>query len=283
VAAYAGDLYGNLWKFDLSSSTPSDWRVAFGGKPLFNAINSKGEPEPISAAPEVMRHPLGGLMVLAGSGKLFENNDPDDQSERTLYGVWDKVSVGASSARADDRVTNNDLLVTQTITALTIKGVSGNYFAISNNGVDYGAGDDAKKRGWKIRMSIAKGQRLIYEPKLHSGRVIFDTLVPGGTGTGCAATVPSGYIFVLDPFTGAPGSDGPTFDTNGDGYFTAADNANAAVSSNTSSGGDAIVGLPGLGASSQARFEGAKTSELVQLGKRSIGRQWRQIATPPAY
>lgn len=31
VAAYAGDLYGNLWKFDFSSSTPSEWRVAFDG------------------------------------------------------------------------------------------------------------------------------------------------------------------------------------------------------------------------------------------------------------
>lgn len=283
VAAFAGDLYGNLWKFDLSSPTASEWGVAFGGNPLFQATNSKGEPEPITAAPNVTRHPLGGLMVLAGSGKLFEREDSDNQSERTLYGVWDKVKVGASSAKADDRVTDNDLLVTQTIERLTIGDASGNYFGLSNNGVDYGAGDDAKKRGWRIRMSIALGQRLIYEPQLHSGRVIFDTMVPGGTATGCTATEPRGYLFVLDPFTGAPGRDGPTFDTSGDGYITAADNAAAVIASHGSIGDKAIVGVPGAGSSSQVRVEGAGTSELVQLGKTPVGRQWRQIATPPAY
>ncbi|RST56824.1 pilus assembly protein [Variovorax sp. MHTC-1] len=283
VAAFAGDLYGNLWKFDLSSPTASEWGVAFGGNPLFQAANSKGEPEPITAAPNVTRHPLGGLMVLAGSGKLFEREDSDNQSERTLYGVWDKVKVGASSAKSDDRVTDNDLLVTQTIERLTIGDASGNYFGLSNNGVDYGAGDDAKKRGWRIRMNIALGQRLIYEPQLHSGRVIFDTMVPGGTATGCTATEPRGYLFVLDPFTGAPGRDGPTFDTSGDGYITAADNAAAVITSHGSIGDKAIVGVPDAGSSSQVRVEGAGTSELVQLGKTPIGRQWRQIATPPAY
>ena len=132
-------------------------------------------------------------------------------------------------------------------------------------------------------MSIAKGQRLIYAPKLHSGRVIFDTMVPGGTATGCAASVPSGYIFVLDPFTGAPGRDGPTFDTNGDGHITAADNATAAVTSYSFSGDKAIVGVPGSGSSSQVRIEGVGTGKLVQLGKTPIGRQWRQIASPPPY
>jgi len=283
VAAYAGDLYGNLWKFDLSSSKRADWGVAFGGNPLFKATNGKSEPEPITAAPSVTRHPLGGLMVLAGSGKLFEKEDADSQSERTLYGVWDKVVVGASSGKADDRVANNDLLVTQAITSLNIGGTSGSYFAISSNGVDYGAGDDAKKRGWKIRMGIAKGQRLIYAPKLHSGRVIFDTMVPGGTATGCTASVPSGYIFVLDPFTGAPGRDGPTFDTNGDGHITTADNATAAITSYSSVGDKAIVGMPGSGSSSQVRIEGVGAGKLVQLGKTPIGRQWRQIASPPPY
>ena len=32
---YAGDNLGNLWKFDLTSASASDWNVAFGGQPLF--------------------------------------------------------------------------------------------------------------------------------------------------------------------------------------------------------------------------------------------------------
>ena len=30
---YAGDLRGHMWKFDLSSSSPGAWSVAFGGSP----------------------------------------------------------------------------------------------------------------------------------------------------------------------------------------------------------------------------------------------------------
>ena len=28
--AYAGDLYGNMWKFDLRSADPANWKVAYG-------------------------------------------------------------------------------------------------------------------------------------------------------------------------------------------------------------------------------------------------------------
>ncbi len=33
---YAGDLNGNMWKFDLSSSSPGSWGVALGGSPLYH-------------------------------------------------------------------------------------------------------------------------------------------------------------------------------------------------------------------------------------------------------
>ncbi|MBT2304581.1 hypothetical protein J7E70_29600 [Variovorax paradoxus] len=65
--------------------------------------------------------------------------------------------------------------------------------------------------------------------------------------------------------------------------LTAADDATAAVTSFASIGDKAIVGVPGIGASSRVRVEGVGASKLVALGKTPIGRQWRQIAPPPAY
>lgn len=295
VAAYAGDLYGNLWKFDVSSSTPSEWRVAFDGYPLFRAANSSGQAEPITAAPAVMAHPLGGLMVLVGSGKLLEADDASSTAERSLYGVWDKVPPGSNTGLATDRVADNDLLVTQTISRLTINDKSGTYFAITSNSVDYGTGNAGKKRGWKIRMSIASGQRLIHAPQGYSGRVIFDTMVPGGIAAGCTATQPQGYTFVIDPFTGAPGRDGPTFDTSGDGDFTAADNVTAGVTWVSSIGNRGIVRVPG---GTRVRLEGSAPPGMPrnpgnckleegctpsQFPSTPVKRQWRQIVTPPSY
>lgn len=281
VAAYAGDLLGFIWKFDFSSADRSEWGVAFSNNPFFNASNSEGKPEPITAAPTVLPHPLGGVMVLAGTGKLFESDDASSTSEQSLYGIWDKAPLGGVVSAAD--------FVTQTITPLTINGSTGEYFAISSNSVDYGTGSAAKKRGWKIRMTIAPGQRQIYSPQIESGRVLFDTMVPGGTATGCTATQPQGYTFVLDPFTGAPSQDGPTFDTSNDGSFTAADNVTAAVTHFSSIGQRRIVRVPG---SSEVRLEGpgtpgsplgADSTKKVKLGGTPVKRQWRQIISPPSY
>jgi type IV pilus assembly protein PilY1 len=54
VAAYAGDLKGNLWKFDLTDNT-----VAFGAA-LFTAKNASGIAQSITSAPTIGRHPNGG-------------------------------------------------------------------------------------------------------------------------------------------------------------------------------------------------------------------------------
>jgi type IV pilus assembly protein PilY1 len=282
VAAYAGDLSGYIWKFDFSSTDRSQWRVAFAGTPLFLARNSAGQLESFTAAPTVVPHPLGGVMVLAGTGKLFESDDASSTSEKSLYGIWDKPSLGG--------FVQTNQLVAQTIQSLTIDDQTGDYFSISSNGVDYGSGDAAaNKRGWMIRMTIAPGQRLIYAPQIESGRAIFDTIVPGGVATGCTATQPQGYTFVLDPFTGAPGRDGPTFDTNNDTVFTSADNANAAVAHFSSIGQRRVVRIPG---SSEGRLEGpgvagstsgADSSKKIKLPGTPVRRQWRQIATPPSY
>ena len=45
---YAGDLGGHVWKFDLSGATVASWVVAYGGDPLFSAVNGTGKAQPIT-------------------------------------------------------------------------------------------------------------------------------------------------------------------------------------------------------------------------------------------
>ena len=93
---YAGDLQGNLWKFDLTSSNKSEWGVAYKDgstpKPLFTAKGPGGTVQPITAMPSIMRHPdfdKSGYMVLFGTGKYLDPLDLGDTSLQTLYGIWD--------------------------------------------------------------------------------------------------------------------------------------------------------------------------------------------------
>ncbi|MHC4072999.1 MAG: PilC/PilY family type IV pilus protein, partial [Planctomycetota bacterium] len=89
---YAGDLKGNLWKFDLTGNI-SDWKVAFNDsgtpKPLFQAKDGVN-PQPITSKPDVMFHcEMDGLMVVFGTGKYLGDSDFLDNSLQTIYGIWD--------------------------------------------------------------------------------------------------------------------------------------------------------------------------------------------------
>jgi len=117
---YAGDLEGNLWKFDLTSANHNDWTVAYkdgGGnpQPLFQAPD-----QPITTKPDVMRHPQRhGYMVVFGTGKYLEVSDFDDTSLNTIYGIWDygddsddSEYLGAFNRGASDTLSNQPAYVT---------------------------------------------------------------------------------------------------------------------------------------------------------------------------
>lgn len=111
--AYAGDNLGNLWKFDLTSHNPSDWKVAFDSKPLFTAKgpaslgnSSREQIQPITVAPTVRANDrtktlgtetnaktvkVGGMMVAFGTGRNITQTDTNNVAVQTLYSVLDNT------------------------------------------------------------------------------------------------------------------------------------------------------------------------------------------------
>ena len=63
TAIYAGDLKGNLWKFDVSGTSATSWAPAFGSEPFFTATGPAGTVQPITVMPEISAHPDGGAML----------------------------------------------------------------------------------------------------------------------------------------------------------------------------------------------------------------------------
>ncbi len=95
---YAGDLQGNLWKFDLTSSSPSDWDSAYKDtsgtpKPLFQAIGPDGTTvQPITTRPDVMSMKQvnkDGYLILFATGKYLGDSDTTNNNAQTIYGIWD--------------------------------------------------------------------------------------------------------------------------------------------------------------------------------------------------
>jgi type IV pilus assembly protein PilY1 len=91
---YAGDRRGNLWKVDISSNDPSNWKSAFGTVtdplPLFTATSSGGGAQQFTTGLSIARHPYGGFMIMAGTGSWIDTSDVSSSNSDTMYGIWDK-------------------------------------------------------------------------------------------------------------------------------------------------------------------------------------------------
>jgi len=236
---YAGDLLGNLWKFDLSSTSPSAWGVAYGGSnaaPLFTDPNH----QPITSRPEVTRFPGGGYLVLFGSGRYIDVSDTTTTNTQTFYGIRDN---GAP-------VTGTSTLVKQSVLG-TATGADGNTYRITSHVVGPVTLDTARTgdntvptttyngmNGWYMTLPDS-GERMIADPAVRSGRVVFVTLEPN---TATCSYGGSGWVMDLDVTTGNRLNQ-VTFDTNNDSNLTSADMPTfGGGASNTS--GQKITSIP---------------------------------------
>ena len=91
---YAGDLKGNLWKFDFTNTSHEQWGVAYKNgatpKPLFQAKGPGGSTQPITSKPDVMEHcNKHGYLVTFATGQYLGDTDLSDTSTQSMYGIWD--------------------------------------------------------------------------------------------------------------------------------------------------------------------------------------------------
>lgn len=228
---FAGDLKGNLWKFNYNVSAASRFEVA-GGTALFTATSSGGVAQPISQPPALFDHPDGGKMLIFGTGLLSTEADANSTAVQALYGVWDKPSDVAFA-----RPMSRSSLATRTVTS--VAGVGGAVlYDVTGSDVDF-----TTQRGWVIDLSIITGLRSIALP-LPIGKTLalVSTLAPAQNIVACDASTGVGITFVLPVLTG----ENPTyrlFDTNGDNTVDSSDSTSSGFFT-TSPGGQKVY-LPG--------------------------------------
>ncbi len=231
---YAGDLLGNLWRFDVSNtSSPGNWKVSFGGNPLFSAKDTSNSPQPILVAPVWLTHPLGGIQLGFSTGRLFTAGDRTDVSEQSFYSVWDKslltfASGGAVTVEDDASkriTTGRGALVKETMDTSAVASHAGNsFFNYTPVKVNYlSTGINPNRRGWYMNFTDA-GERGSSNPSWYSGNyVMVPSAVPASgtdsnTETCSLASKPEvGYLTIVDLISGSPPKK-PVYDTNGGGF-----------------------------------------------------------------
>ncbi|MFN7445782.1 MAG: pilus assembly protein [Curvibacter sp.] len=192
--AYGGDIQGNVWKFDFTSTNSSDWKILFSGvngSPLFSSNKPITVPIAIGAR---FSDQSQGVMLYWGSGRLLTSVDADNTDTQTFFALWDNDSTIVSSLSE---------LKQQTLTD-NLDGT----FVTSGSTVNYGT-----QRGWYMNF-LQGGERTLVGAIPRKNTVLFETYRPSNEF--CQASGSGSALYSIGLQNGKTYH---SFDVNNDGVF----------------------------------------------------------------
>lgn len=207
--AFAGDLQGNVWRFDLSDEDPSRWKVDLLFQP------SVPGQRPITVMPRLFPDPATrNFVVVFGTGKYLASSDnvvDGTTKVQAVYGIRDPGVAGAATVM--EGVTP---LVQQVLYEKgDVRGLTRHTVPLSNS-----AGSAVG--GWYFLLQVTgsdgrqtnPGERVVVDATalFDSNRAIVTTLIPQKSDPCNPAT--QGAVLVVDAATGGAAS-GVDFGTVG--------------------------------------------------------------------
>ena len=214
---YGGDLRGNLWRFDMTSATPSEWKVSFGTPasplPLYRAVDSTGKSQPITSRVEVLLDPSTGVRwVSFGTGQFLSTSDRTSDAVQTWYGLYDNYASGSSTSPVSGRTDLAERRVLLETTQTTGTGESATSVKVR---VLSAPGDDAGgqavtdsdgayiRKGWYLDLvpdsGTAAGERMIYGVQAFGGALFATSAIPADDPCTPGG---SGWLMGINPYTG---------------------------------------------------------------------------------
>jgi type IV pilus assembly protein PilY1 len=183
---YAGDLRGNVWKFDLSNSNANQWRVA-NNRPLYTPTS--GLAQPITGGVTISFDPVSeDRWVFFGTGRLLTTTDLLDDSLQTWYGIKDSDSNTGSLRRSD----------------LTSRNIALYDEATKRRAFEPNAALPTNSKGWYVDLDLPpgntrEGERMIGEPQIIRDVLVASSVIPN-TSNPCKPG--RGYLNAIDAYTG---------------------------------------------------------------------------------
>ena len=200
--AYAGDLFGKLWKFDLDTlGTPVKLFDAGTNKPITSRVTAASLGDNQS-------------FLFFGTGRYLSITDKSTTAQQSFYGINDK--------NYDTVISASDLQVRTFGASSMVNGLPARTVApLPSN-------SPSNKKGWYLNL-IDSGERIVNPPlivKTQYGDVaVFTSIIPPDSSESCGSKG-SGWIYFVDAQTGGA-LDSVLFDINGDGKFDETDRQSA--------------------------------------------------------
>jgi type IV pilus assembly protein PilY1 len=175
-AVYAGDLLGNLWRWDLtagSGTLPTPLRMAL-------LRDSSGNPLPVTSRPLVVVHPDTGFRyVTVGTGRLLHSTDSGSTQSQRFFAYLDGNASRFNKSDGSQLPAGISYPITtaklKPLTDLTAKVVL----------------DLNTQMGWYIDFGTVAGSgswRMISDASSFYGIVAFTVMQPGGSSNPCEPT-----------------------------------------------------------------------------------------------
>lgn len=88
---YAGDLHGNLWRFDVSDPSDANWKV----EKLAYLTDSGGAPQPVTIPPRIEVDIANGVdrWVFVGTGRVLHKDDLGNMQRNRMYALRDGTAA----------------------------------------------------------------------------------------------------------------------------------------------------------------------------------------------
>lgn len=196
---YAGDMLGNVWKFDLTSADSTSWNA----KRIFSAVDDNGNPQPITGGLAIAIHPVTNKRwIFFGTGRYLTVQDADTEN----------VSVQSMYGFMDDDDPDADVVARGDLTQRKVQILTGNADGFEVRAFESKARLPVDSKGWYIDLPD-RGERIVQDAQVVSTFLVTASMVPTGNACGGEGM---GYINALDAFTGTSAG-GSYFDLDGDG------------------------------------------------------------------
>lgn len=238
---YAGDLLGNIWRFDVTSQNPVQWGVSVSS-PLFNA----GQPITTALVIGTRRTVVAdsthaGLSFSSAPERVVLDFGTGQQIPQTataaiqyatgtqyLFGVWDwdmggwnklSSSQQAVSLSGTQSVTLSSLqqqtIMTNTSTSPATRMVS--TVPVCWKGITNCSSGAQGQFGWYVALpgsngdsatvngqTVPIGEQILFDPQLTTdGELVVNTYIPAlATALICNPAPPTGFTMALEPDTG---------------------------------------------------------------------------------
>ncbi len=198
--AFAGDLQGNLWRFDLKDENPANWSASLLFKPQTAGA------QPITVMPRLFADPTSSFfMVVFGTGKYLgasDNTIDQNTQVQAVYGIRDRGPGSTSTVSGTGTLVQQTLIESGNVRGLTTLPVP----AVNPS-------SSVPIDGWFFNLNTTtsgkqtdQGERVVVDATalFDSGRAVITSLLPGNTDPCNPERL--GAVMVIDAATGGAAS-----------------------------------------------------------------------------